>query len=148
MKRTPARIIWDELRKNSMKKIGILLFALSVFTASPALAVDGRTLMRYCEIALESEDRPVSMHLMEDFNICVSKVKTVFDTIAEFERISDDVDAHFPFCLPDTVNFIEKIRLVYNYLKEHPAELYSSDVKLIIAAIGTAFPCPESTSAQ
>lgn len=126
-----------------MKKIGILMLALSMFTASPALAVDGRTLMRYCEIALESEDRPVSMHLMEDFNVCVSKVKTVFDTIAEFDRISHDVNAHFPFCLPDKIDFIEKIELVYNYLKEHPEKMYSSDVTLIIAAIGTAFPCPK-----
>ena len=130
-----------------MKKIGMLL-VLSLFTASPALAVDGRTLMRYCEIALESEDRPVSMHLMEDFNICVSKVKTVFDTIAEFERISNDVNTHFPFCLPDNIDFIDKIKLVYNYLHEHPAELISRDVQLIIAAIETAFPCPKSPPAQ
>ena len=131
-----------------MKKIGILLLVLSVFTASPALAVDGRTLMRYCEIALESEDRPVSMHLMEDFNICVSKVKTVFDTIAEFERISQDGNILFPFCLPDKIDFIEKIRLVYAYLKEHPKELYSSDVELIIAAIGKTFPCPDPPPTQ
>ena len=128
----------------TMKQMALLLVAVSLFLASPVMAADGRTLKHYCGVALLSKEEHVSsVGLLEDFNICVSKVNTVFETISEFQRIVDVKQPNAFSCVPDKVGLIERIRLVYTFLEEHPDKINLNDVILIMEAIAEAFPCSE-----
>ena len=128
-----------------MKKLTFLLVAVFLFTAFPLMAEDGRTLKRYCEIALLAEKNKISSaHLMEDFNICVSSVNTVFHTISKFEQFVNLEHPNAFSCVPADIELLEKIKVVYAYLKEHPDQMNTDGVSLIMVAIAEAFPCTES----
>lgn len=128
-----------------MKRITLLFIAVSLFMISPVMAYDGRTLVRYCEIALLSEkNRFSSVHLLEDFNTCVSSVNTIFRAISELERFVNLEQPNVFSCVPDEIELLEKIRVVHTYIKEHPEKVNNDSVTLILEAIVEAFPCTES----
>jgi len=129
-----------------MKKLALLVVVVSLFVASPVMGGnDGRTLKHYCEVALLSVKNDFSsVHLLEDFNTCVSTVDTVFATISKFDRFVTLEQPNAFSCIPDKIELLEQIKIVYTYLKEHPDKLSTDAITLIMEAIAETFPCPES----
>jgi len=128
-----------------MKKLVLFLVVASLFMASPVLAYDGRTLKHYCEVAILSEKAAFSSaHLLEDFNRCVSSVNTVFNTISNLERFVNLKQPNAFSCVPDKIELIEKVKLVYTYIEEHPDKINRDSIILIMEAFAEAFPCPET----
>ena len=129
-----------------MKKLTLLLVAVFLFVASPVMGShDGRTLKRYCEVALLNIKNDISkVNSLEDFNICVSNIYAVFKTISKLERFVNLEQPNAFSCVPDEVELLEKITLVHTYLEEHPDKLSTDAITLIMEAIAKAFPCPET----
>lgn len=125
-----------------MKKYALLLICISLFTALPVMAFDGKKLIGYCKVALESSGKRISIQQKADVDICVAMVQTVSDTISEFERIVTVEKPNTFSCIPDNLVLNQKIRVVYFYLKEHPEKLHLKGAPLIMAAFAEAFPCP------
>lgn len=129
-----------------MIRLTLLLVVSSLLVASPVMgAHDGRTLKRYCEVAmLSAKQKTSSVNLLEDFNLCVSNINAVFDVISELGRFVSLEHPNAFSCVPDKIEALEKINTVYSYLEEHPDRLNTKAIPLIMEAIADAFPCPES----
>ena len=129
-----------------MKKLTLVLIAFSLFVASPVMGShDGKTLKRYCEMALLSLTRDISQaHSLEDFNICVSNTYAVFSAISQFGKFVKLEHPNAFSCIPGGIQLPEAIKLVHTYLEKHPDRLNADAITLIMEAIVEAFPCPET----
>jgi hypothetical protein len=124
-----------------MKKLALLLIAVSMFAAAPVMAYDGNKLIKYCKLALETYDKRISIQQQVDVNVCLATVQAVYDTVSEFERIVSVEKPNVFTCLPDSLVLRQKIKVVYIYLRDHPEKLHLNGAPLIMAAFAEAYPC-------
>ena len=52
------------------------------------------------------------------------------------------------FCTPDGVTVIQAVRILVNYLSEHPDQLHEDGMGLTIAALKASFPCSPQVSQE
>lgn len=127
-----------------MKKVTLLLVAVSLFVASPGMAwamqtfVSGEKFRKECSVILGSRYTPKDM--IYEAN-CYSYMKGLYDfhqTLIAHELIEPQ------FCKSTSITLGEIARTVLNYLKEYPDKLHMTASSLVYLALSEAFPCSES----
>lgn len=125
-----------------MKKLILLVIVVSFcFTASPASALNGYKLSRYCKIAIDAEGKITSMQLKADINMCYATVGTVFESIVQYERLVEVEEPNLFSCMPEQLALEEQVRIVYLYMRQHKKRLNLPAVQLIMEAFSQVFPC-------
>jgi len=115
-----------------------LVIVLTAAVLAGAAAQDGGAsglaLLRDCEEVLRASGDPVRA------SRCNGLVRGAARTLALLQQDGRLSDA--PVCLPDDTPDPRLVQVVVGYLSEHPDELHLPDVRLVMAALGAAYPCP------
>lgn len=117
-----------------MRKL-ILLSLLLIDTAIYADGWDGNALLSQCKIALEfAEQRSGTTEESDWLNVgmCSGVITGVHDTV----RLLAPTMA----CAP-SMTMGEILRIVVNYLEDHPADLNHRGSVLVMQALTDAYPC-------
>ena len=73
---------------------------------------------------------------------CIGIVEGVGSTTALLVSGDDSIDHTYRVCFPeDGITTPQAVRVVVNYLVNHPKELHHMDVMLVMAAFLDAYPC-------
>ena len=112
----------------------IVLAAAALAGAAAQDGASGLALLRDCEEVLRASGDPVRA------SRCNGIVRGAARTLALLQRDGRLADA--PVCLPDDTPDPRLVQVVVGYLSEHPDELHLPDVRLVMAALGAAYPCP------
>ena len=125
-----------------MKKLFLLLAVLSLFIASPVLALDSATLMDRCGEAEKSLQKMADADHSKSL-FCISYIWGVIDT---YESLKNE-DKEPLYCLPE--NDMETyVRTVVSFIKRNPDYVsYNAPVSIIQSFI-EAFPCSNPMSTQ
>ena len=122
-----------------MKKLILLLIAISLFIASPVMAANGKKLLSDCNNVIKYQqtksDKNVSIL---GAGLCYGYIGSTIDThtslIEYFNR--DKL-----FCSPSNLKSGDAARIVVNYLKKYPQKLNLLASDLALEALIDAFPC-------
>jgi hypothetical protein len=120
-----------------MNKLALLLVAVFLFVASPAMAenykayVNGRDLIERCD----TEYNPTSKFVLPN---CLGYIAGVIDLHENLVR-TEGVKPNF--CKPERHDLTEMHRVVCEFLKENPNLLINSASDLVIEALAELFPC-------
>ena len=124
-----------------MKKMALLLVAVSLFVASPVMATDGKTLLQKCrEYTRFLGDRYNPTIEFADIYKCLGLVEGTTNT---HDILTINSGKQGMYCQPSTsqVELEKNTSIVLKYLKEHPEELHLSASYLILKALKETFPC-------
>jgi hypothetical protein len=124
-----------------MKNLIVLVVVSLCFAASPAFALNGYKLSRYCKIAIEAEGKITSMQLRANIYMCYATVETVFESIAQYERLVKVEEPNLFSCMPEHLALEEQVRIVYLYTRQQKKRLNLPAVQLIMEAFSQVFPC-------
>jgi hypothetical protein len=110
-----------------------------------ALHTSGNAFLRVCSVA----DKDNIAHLGVDQKIAltsclnyVSGFTNGVDIEMRFVKNTTKRHTHAPFCVPESVNDIQIIRIVLNYIRDNPAAARRNTNSLIMFALGERYPCP------
>jgi Rap1a immunity proteins len=122
----------------------VLLLLAACMSASAEST--GNDVLKSCQAAVRFADNdgaPVSEHF--DSGWCFGWVSGALE-ITKLHNEWTDFTGQKPtllqFCLPESgIPVIQAVRIVVQYLKEHPEQLHEDGMSLTIAALKDSFPC-------
>ena len=125
-----------------MKKLALLLVAVSSFIFSPTIAVayyvDGNTLLEYCTETIKSFDSQGQGNLCQSCS-CTGYINASFD-MHEFMTIATGEPQ--TICMEqENIKNSQRIRIIVKHLRKYPENLHYSGSYLIWGALVEAFPC-------
>ena len=115
-----------------------LTLLLAIVAAPAALVAQdgftGHALLKRCESFVKAVDGE-SLVRAEWFEagVCAGVIRAA-SFVAEATQAPS-------ICIPDMNNAQEQVQAVVSYLSEHPEELDSPDLPLVVDALADAFPC-------
>jgi Ssp1 endopeptidase immunity protein Rap1a len=103
--------------------------------------MDGNTLLRLCNAAVELADSQKANGNVQDSNYCVGFVNGVM--LMAFDESLKLGNSHAALaCSPaQGVAGIQAVRIAVKYLKVHPESLHKDAHLLVVYALREAFPC-------
>lgn len=131
-----------------MKRIIYPLLAFCILIASPGLAMDGKALLKLCDLYENPEkgkDLPTAQ-VLRDASQCETIVETIADTAVLYETFIFMDEPNMFSCFPEDLDLEQKIKVVHNYLVENPERLHENGVCLVLCAFAKYYPCPETTT--
>ena len=142
--------------KLNVKKL--MLFSIFLYCpARHAVALNGDTLLKYCNAAIQyldnkerfdaedlvlSERERINKHI-NNYS-CRSYITGVLETSSFYIQINETVKKSsltWKLCVPADITLDESIRAVYKYLKDHPQELNGPALSSVVAALDQTYPC-------
>ena len=133
-----------------MKAVSSIL-AVCLFFAMPAFvnaAVDGHELLQKCEAIDKLYDDPASLSSKEGSGVvyCLGYIDSFIETFA-FQFQAKLVPG-VPYCLPEKdLSRKEIVKVVVDYLKNHPEELSNPAGYHLFMALRQAYPCSKEGTA-
>jgi hypothetical protein len=127
-----------------MKRI-LLCFLVLIFCgmSSSALA-DGNELLKQCKAAEHYMNGGQFKKDGDQIKVvfCMGIVEGVGSTMALLSNREDALDHKFRVCFPEYgITNRQAVRVVVNYLVNHPKDLHKNEVALLMAAFWDAYPC-------
>ena len=103
--------------------------------------VDGNQLLKQCQVVINREGgQAVSAHEKDDSLLCLAYIEGVLDTQGATNDLHPGIKT-FRYCVPDEVPVIQSVRIIVQFLKEHPKNLNVRASLLVLGAMVDAFPC-------
>ena len=106
-----------------------------------AFTASGNAFVRVCSVV----DKQTGTN--DDSNnlaLCMGYVQGFADGVTlgvKYSNALSSKDAKPVFCVPDDVTTSQLIRVALKYIRDNPADAHHSTASLLMAAIGTNFPC-------
>ena len=127
-----------------MKKI-LLCFLVVIFCgmSSSALA-DGNELLKQCKAAEHYMNEGQFKKDEDQIKVvfCMGIVEGVGSTMALLSSREDALDHKYRVCFPEYgITNRQAVRVVVNFLVNHPKDLHKNEVALLMAAFWDAYPC-------
>jgi len=127
-----------------MKKKSLCLVVVILCGMTSGVAADGNDLLKSCKAAEyflnEGKFRKDGDQIAVGF--CMGIVEGVGSTMALLVSGEDALDHTYSVCFPEYgINTPQAVRVVVNYLVNHPKDLHHMDVMLVMAAFLDAYPC-------
>ena len=127
---------------NTMKKIPTIILLISIFVSSTAFAgvgyTDGNKILSACS--------ELSKLLHYNFELdsfeagrCWGYITASTDTFKVMKYGSSRI-----VCIPEEKGVSDYVRIVLDYLNEHPEDLEHPAFQLITKAFAEIFPCPQT----
>ena len=123
-----------------MRLILIACFTLIFSTSSFAT---GNDFLPKCKVAVNVMDNGVEGAAYEDMinlTSCTSTIRGARDMNSIYEQVNMPT----LFCIPNSVQQGQLIRVAINYMESNPAELHNPFVFLLGLAFNDAYPCSET----
>jgi hypothetical protein len=118
-----------------MKYLQVVLSLCLLVAALASYGQTGDNLQKNCRAALAlSNGQAANLY---DAGICTGTVKGAMDMAASYKKAAD---ANM-ICFPEGVTTGQNIKIVMEYLENHPQELQKRQGSLIYVALRDAFPC-------
>ena len=125
-----------------MKKKALLLVAVSLFVATPVMAMawDGNKILKYCKESQKILDNEKDLSINYHYaTYCKNFIAATMETHRD---LADYYDKGNCFCLPkDGFQIGQAIRIVVRYLETNPDKLHYQGSTLSLIALNEAFPC-------
>jgi hypothetical protein len=99
--------------------------------------------VRLCS-SIENEGSEITREESRNIVYCVAYVEGVVQGVEVEIAYSTGTTGNkprSPFCLPDTVEDGQIVKIILKYIRNHPEEAHKSTVSLMIEALREAFPC-------
>ena len=128
-----------------MKKQTLLLLAISLFIASPVMAMHFTQSALYLDVCKELRK---AMETEKDFDaekapVCMGFITGASKMHDDLAYSNKDVDNFAKFyCLPDGANNQQVVSAWIKYLEDNPQELNLEPIITFKKAMKEAFPCP------
>ena len=127
-------------------KLSIFLFVLLSFSTAGNAAEDilsGSTLLKNCKSYLKVSGGSSNSDIILGAGLCLGTVRGIIDAGAVFDTFADQAGNPRPnvFCVPESVSTDRGVRVVIQYLEEHPEDLHQRGTTLTVLALKQAFPC-------
>ena len=123
-------------------------FIITYSWAYPSGEYNGVDLLKDCKAAIKAGDnnQEVSSIELANANECVGYVIGILDSEAFYSSTltllkDKNVKQATFYCIPDDVTVNQSIRVIVNYLENHPEKLNLSSLYVSVMALKTAFPC-------
>ena len=127
----------------------LLLFVLSssLFAQTEeTLETSGSAFLRICSVVDKGDDME---HLSIDQKMALTsclKYVSGFTNGVEAEMLfvknATRRGTHAPFCVPESVENIQMVRVVLKYIRDNPAAARRKTNSLIMFSLGERYPCP------
>jgi len=130
-----------------MKKLVLLLVAVSLFMASPIMAMHFTQSALYLNVCKELQK---AMETEKDYDsekapVCMGFVTGATKMHDDLAYLNKDVDNFAKFyCLPDGANYEQIVSAWVKYLEDNPRELNLEPIITFNKAMKESFPCTES----
>jgi hypothetical protein len=130
-----------------MKKLLLVLIALTASACASTPYKDGNDLLQQCKVAVRFIDEPKNetTEAVGEGYYCIGLVRGVLDTVDVWQfadkALKNKVSPGRP-CLPEeSLKNIQAVRIVVKWLNEHPEQLHNGASLLVLVALRDAFPC-------
>ena len=118
-----------------MKYIQVVLSLCLLVAALASYGQTGDNLQKNCRAALAlSNGQAANLY---NAGVCTGTVKGAMDMAASYKNLAD---ANV-ICFPESITTGQNIKIVMDYLDNHPQELQKRQGPLIYVALKDAFPC-------
>lgn len=125
-----------------MNKLIKAALIIGLVAASPYCIADGNELLRKCNATIQAAD--TSTKLAGKSHIDIGWCLGYFDGVRSSAHIYQTIfKENQVYCIPESVENGQIIRVVIKYLNENPKDLHQHESLLTMAAIREAFPCQE-----
>lgn len=114
----------------AMKKSLLMLLLLA--TIPPCHAIDGKTLREWCHQVVEKAPGLDPMTFRDGYCMGMTEGVIALSTQRSLKA----------FCAPEPSGKTMLLRTIIGFLDSHPEQLNSPAEKLILDALGEAYPCP------
>jgi hypothetical protein len=111
--------------------------------SSSALA-DGNKLLKQCKAAERYMNEGQFKKDEDQIKVvfCMGIVEGVGSTMALLSSREDALDHKYRVCFPESgITNRQAVRVVVNFLVNHPKDLHKNEVALLMAAFWDAYPC-------
>ena len=116
--------------------VALVLASWPISAAVQITLFTGDTLLGRCEELLGNQEQLANR---ADGRYCLGLVKGVSWTFESFRVRGEHPD--LTVCIPPMAPTLQHVRVVVEYLNEHPSDLHLSDVALVEWALREAYPC-------
>ena len=116
--------------------VALLLASWPCDAAAQITLFTGDTLLGRCEELLGTQGQVADR---ADGRYCLGLVKGVSWTLESLRARGERSD--LTVCIPPMAPTLQHVRVVVEYLNEHPSDLHLSDVALVERALRQAYPC-------
>lgn len=100
---------------------------------------DGNQLLTQCQAAVRALDGLDTNNVGFGAGYCLGQVSGVMDMVGAF---AEDLPAEFKVCIPRPgIQYGQGVRIVVQYLKDHPKFLHLENSILILKSFQSAYPC-------
>lgn len=131
-----------------MRMFGVVLFLLGSAFVSPQEpkefpSTSGNAFVRSCS-SIEKDDSQTTRTDFTNTVSCVAYVEGVVQGVQveiAYSKGTTGNEPPSPFCLPDSAENGQIVRVILKYVRNHPEEAHKSTVSLTIEAMREAFPC-------
>lgn len=129
-----------------MKSLAVWLIAAgALIQSTPAHAVDGSNLLTSCESFLQNYQEYGGDQILigpdVDSGFCWGSMM-MLQGLGNVKFIGEDHPALY-VCAPDEVRTTQYVRIVVNYLQDHPERLHEKGANLALSALIDAYPCTD-----
>ena len=129
--------------------VPLLLFVLSssLFAQTKeSLETSGNVFLRICSVVDKEQNME---HLSVDQKVAVmsclnfvSGFTNGVEVEMQFVENATKQSTHAPFCVPESVEDIQMVRVVLKYIRDNPAAAHRKTNSLIMFSLGERYPCP------
>jgi hypothetical protein len=120
-----------------MKKLIMLIATVSLFVASPVMAIDGNVLLESCTDGIKMLENDKSA---DEFNAGVCK-GFILGSLQVHSLYTDVYKVKGFYCVPENASIGQLVRITSKYLKTHPENLHLGAAVSVHNAMIVAFPC-------
>lgn len=130
------------LKVSAMKIISALLISIIILASSPVSAeigyTDGNKILSSCNELIKILDSQFELDSFEAGR-CWGYISASTDIYQVVKYGSSRI-----VCLPEGLEVSQLVRIVVEYLNEHPKDLDHPAFVIITEALSNAFPCPQT----
>ena len=127
-----------------MKKILLCFLVVILCGMSSSALADGNELLKQCKAAEHYMNEGQFKKDEDQIKVvfCMGIVEGVGSTMALLSSREDALDHKYRVCFPEYgITNRQAVRVVVNYLVNHPKDLHKNEVALLMAAFWDAYPC-------
>ena len=131
-----------------MKNIPVLLLALTIFIAKPAISFgemyDGNILLEDCKQFLKYMDNKKDPSVvMSSIGYCLGYMQGHIDFQQHLEK---NPASNIEHCFPSDTSVSKLAKITVHYLEDNPNKLNKPAIEITLAAFAENFPCTKPLS--
>jgi hypothetical protein len=127
-----------------MKKILLCFLVVILCGMSSSALADGNELLKQCKAAEHYMNEGQFKKDEDQIKVvfCMGIVEGVGSTMALLSSREDALDHKYRVCFPEYgITNRQAVRVVVDFLVNHPKDLHKNEVALLMAAFWDAYPC-------